>query len=466
MSQSAARAESVGLSALHVARLVRERHVSPVEVIREHLDRIDALEPTISAFQVVRRDEALAEAEALARRADLDMLPLAGVPVAVKDNVDVAGTPTRHGSAATSAGPVARDDELVIRLRGAGCIVIGKTQMPELAIWPFTEPAHFTPTRNPWDPSRTPGGSTGGGAAALASGMTTLALGSDGGGSIRVPAACCGVVGLKPTPGLVPLADGAAQHWFGMTSFGPLARTVSDVAIALEVLAGTSTYRQPRPPERPLRIAFSARHPSPGVRAASDVRAALSGAVSLLRDAGHMLIPARPPYPPTLGMRFSNRWLAGIADDTLSLPVDALEERTRKMARRGRRIARRVKPAGADPFSTRIAAWFEDYDLLLTPTLTRPAVPIGNWAGKGWIRTMLGVGNWLYTVPWNIAGLPAASIPYDAGTDDSLPIGIQLIAPAGAEGTILAVAAQIEQLRPWPQLAPAPAPNDASARWS
>ena len=207
--------------------------MSPVDVLEAHLDRIEALDPTMKAFQVVRRDEALAEAAVLADRQDLDALPLAAVPVGVKDNVDVAGTPTRQGSAGTSSAPAERDDELVSRLRSAGCVVIGKTQMPELAIWPFTEPTAFPVTRNPWDLDRTPGGSTGGGAAAVAAGMTALALGSDGGGSLRVPAACCGIVGLKPGAGVVPLAGGAAAHWYGMTAFGPLARTVSDTAIAL-----------------------------------------------------------------------------------------------------------------------------------------------------------------------------------------------------------------------------------------
>jgi amidase len=448
----------VSLPAVAIARSVRERALGATDVVAAHLERIDRLESTIKAFQVVRRQEAVAEAEALSERDDLGTLPLAGVPVAVKDNIDVAGTATRHGSAATTTAPAEGDDELVVRLRAAGCVVIGKTQMPELAIWPFTEPAAFASTCNPWDHSRTPGGSTGGGAAAVASGMAALAIGSDGGGSIRVPAACCGIVGLKPGSGLVPLAGGAAQHWYGMTAFGPLGRTVADVAIALDVLAGKSTYRDPRPPERPLRIAFSVRHPAVGARAAPAVCAVFEQTVGDLRKAGHEMFSARPPYPATVAKRFVDRWLAGIAEDAAELPFEALEDRTQVMVRRGRRVARRVKPASTDPFVQRIGAWFESYDLLVTPTLTRAAVPTGTWAEKGWVRTMLGVANWIYTAPWNVAAIPAASIP--ARTDDGLPIGIQLVAPAGGEETILAVAAQIEQLRPWPQTAPDPQPTD------
>jgi len=443
-----------GLPALEIAAAVRERRLTPEAVIRAHLDRIDAADPAVRAFQAVRRDGALADAEALGRRDDLADLPLAGVPVAVKDNIDVAGLPTRHGTAATPAAPATRDDELVRRLRAAGCIPIGKTQMPELAIWPFTEPAAFAATCNPWDLSRTPGGSTGGGAAAVAAGMAALAIGSDGGGSIRVPAACCGVVGLKPGTGVVPLAGGAVQHWHGLTAFGPLARSAADAAAALGIMAGEPSPGTLLPP-RPLRIAVSARHPALGARVAPVVRASLNEAAALLRDAGHTVIEARPPYPANLGLRFSSRWLAGIAEDARGLPAAALEDRTRAMVRRGQRAARRVKPAAADPFAARAAQWLGDYDVLLTPVLARAAVPLGTWSGRGWVRAMLGVGNWLYTTPWNLAGLPAASVPF--GSDHGLPLGLQIVAPAGRERTILALAAQIEQLRPWPPLAPRPA---------
>lgn len=449
-------ADLCSLAALDMARLVRERQITPVEMVRAHLDRIAGLEPAIGAFQVVRRDQALDEAAKLGDRADLHDLPLAGVPVAVKDNIDVAGEPTRMGSAATSEAPADADDELVARLRAAGCVVIGKTQLPELAIWPFTEPAAFAATRNPWRLDRTPGGSTGGGAAAVAAGMAAIALGSDGGGSIRIPAACCGTFGLKPGPGVVPVAGGQPEHWLGLTAFGPLTRTVSDAAMALDILAGTTGYRDPGSPERPLRIAVSIRHPLIGAKASPRVRESIKEVAALLRDAGHSVVAASPSYPLALGLRFNGRWLAGIAQDARGLPTDALEDRTRRMARLGNRLASRARPASADPFTGRVAAWFTGYDVLITPTLTRSPVPIGTWNGKGWIATMLGVANWIYTPPWNIAGLPAASVPFGLD-DDHLPIGIQLVAAAGAESTLLGLAAQIEQLRPWQQVAPSAA---------
>jgi amidase len=153
-----------------------------------------------------------------------------------------------------------------------------------------------------------------------------------------------------------------------------------------------------------------------------------------------------------MGLRFSSRWLSGIAQDTERLPAETMEQRTQKMARRGRRMSRRVKPASADPFAAKAAAWIADFDALVMPTLTRPAVPIGTWAGKGWVPTMLGVGNWVCTTPWNLAGLPAISVPSTAAA--GLPIGIQIVAAPDAEPVIIALAAQLEQLRPWPQLAP------------
>jgi amidase len=247
----------------------------------------------------------------------------------------------------------------------------------------------------------------------------------------------------------VPLAGGASQHWHGLTAFGPLARCAADAAAALSVLSGQpglDLSAAAEPPGRPLRIAVSARHPSLGARVAPAVRASLEQAADLLRAAGHTVTRARPPYPASLGLRFSSRWLAGIAEDARDLRADALEARTQAMVRRGRRAAKRVRPASDDPFAARAADWLGHYDALLTPTLARPAVPLGTWAGQGWVRAMLGVGNWLYTTPWNLAGLPAASVPF--GSDQGLPLGLQIVAPAGGEPTVLALAAQLEQLRP------------------
>src|SRR5438445_11031079 len=219
--------------------------------------------------------------------------PLAGVPVAVKDNVDVAGLPTRHGSAATPDRPAGADDELVRRLRAAGSVVLGKTRMPELAIWPFTESAAFGVTRNPWSPEHTAGGSSGGSAVAVATRMATLALGSDGGGSIRVPAACCGIFGFKPAPGLGPLAGGSESHWLGLSAFGPLARTVDDAVLMVDVLAGRPA-RPARDPAPALRIAVSLRPIVPGSRIDPEVATVVEEVARRLREAGQTVVEADP----------------------------------------------------------------------------------------------------------------------------------------------------------------------------
>lgn len=438
------------LAALRIAALVRGGETTAEEVALAHLARIDELDKKLGAFRAVDRDRVLADARAVdgdpARRGG----PLAGVPVAIKDNVDVLGYSTRCGSGATPDRPADADDELVRRLRAAGCVVMGKTQMPELAIWPFTESAAFGVTRNPWSLERTAGGSSGGSAAAVAADMAALALGSDGGGSIRIPAACCGVFGLKPTRGLVPLAGGAESHWLGLSTFGPIARTVEDAAVMLDVLAGRPSRQDVAKPPH-LRIAVSLRAAVPGTRMDPEVAAAVTDVARRLREAGHSVVQADPPYPIDGGLRFSRRWLPGIAEDAEGLDLARLEPRTRAMVRAGRRLRSLglAAPVEREPLRERLRAWFEDRDLLLMPTLSAPAVPHHHWKG-GWIRTTLGVAKWTQTAVWNLVSFPAASLPV-ALSRERLPIAVQLVALPGGEDTILAAAKQIAELVLFPR---------------
>ncbi len=439
------------LPATEMARLVRSRTLDPVELLEASLRRIDALEPRLHAFVAVLERSARDQAERLRDRSDLESLPLAGVPVAVKDNIEIAGEPTTYGSRATSEAPAAEDSIMVRRLRDAGAVIVGRTVMPELAIWPFTEPDAFAAPRNPWNLDRTPGGSSGGSAVAVAARMAALAVGSDGGGSIRVPAACCGIVGVKPAPGRVPLPDGNSEHWHGLTAFGPLARNVTDAALLLDVLADSHSYRDPVAATSGLRIAISTRHPVLGVRPSREIRDVLSSTANALAAAGHTVATADPRYP-MLPTQFTSRWLAGIAQDATHVDMARSEPRTAAMVRRGRRVQRNVRPASESRFAKYIQGWLSGCDVLITPVLSSPPVPIGTWGGRGWLSTMLGVGRWIYTSMWNVAGVAAVAIP--AGiTGDGLPLGVQLIGPAGSESLLLSVAAQLEQANPWP-LAP------------
>jgi amidase len=439
---------STELSALQIAAVVRGGDASAEQVALAHLARIDELDGKLSAFRAVDRERVLADARAVDADAARRRGPLAGVPVAVKDNVDVLGLSTRCGSAATPDRPAKSDDELVRRLRAAGCVVMGKTQMPELAIWPFTESA-FGVTRNPWSPERTAGGSSGGSAAAVAAGMAALALGSDGGGSIRIPAACCGVFGLKPGPGVVPLARGAQSHWLGLSAFGPIARTVEDAAVMLDVLAGRPPRQEVMRPPR-LRVAVSLRAAVPGSRIDPEVAAAVVDVGRRLREAGHSVVEADPAYPLDGGLRFSRRWLPGIAEDGEGLDPARLEPRTRAMVRAGRVLRRLGLAVSVDrePLRDRLRAWFQEYDLLLMPTLASPAVRHHRWTG-GWIRTTLGAANWIQTAVWNLVSFPAASVPV-ALSREHLPIAVQLVALPGGEDTILAAARQISELVSFP----------------
>jgi amidase len=446
----------VGETAVGIAAAVQAGRVTPTEVLEEHLERIAALDRRLGAFQLLRTDAVRAEAKALEGRDDLDGLPLAGVPVAVKDNIDLAGTPTRIGSAATSQEPAADDAELVRRLRAAGALLVGKTSVPELCLWPFTESEASGVTRNPWSLDHTPGGSSGGSAAALASAMVPIALADDGGGSIRIPASNCGLVGIKPGLGVVPFPVGGASALCGMNEFGPLATTVADLGLLLDVLAGTDAYRSVAPPGRPLRIGVTAKPGAVGAKVDAQVRTALDTTAALLRDAGNQAVAADPPWRNGDAGPFLHRFFAGVAEEAAVLDEAALEPRTRAEARAGR-ILRRTRPVPSGPPArvlARYQAWFEDHDVLLCPTLAQPPLRIGAYRGKGMARTILGLTGYMpFTPPFNLVGFPAASVP--AGTSaDGLPIGVQLAAAPGGEALLLSLVRQLETLRPWPRHAP------------
>lgn len=447
----------VGLTAIELAGLVHAGKARPSDIVAEHLRQIEAAEPLIHAFLSLRGEKALAEARRLDGNPDLLSMPLAGVPVGIKDSVAVEGEPTRLGSLATSDRPAPADDELVMRLKRAGCIVMGKTRQPELAYIHATE-SNFGVTRNPWNLERSPGGSSGGSSAAVACAELPIAQASDGGGSIRIPAAYCGLFGIKPGRGVVPIAGGMKEHWYGLSQWGPLATTVADAALTLDVLAGTTRYRDPRPPTGRLRIAVSTQTPTPLARADVELRRAVDATADALRGAGHQVTIADPPYGQRLALAYIHRFVSGIAAevDQYDMKFDRLEPRTQRLVRIGRYFLkhRPVPPDGLEPWKARFTAWFSEYDVLITPTTARVFAPAAGWLDVNWIKFLdMGSKQAPMTQAWNLAGFPAASIPGGL-TADGFPLGVQVVAPRGGEELVLSVCAQLEQLRPWPRHAP------------
>ncbi|MGA2321933.1 MAG: amidase, partial [Solirubrobacteraceae bacterium] len=411
------------------AEMIAAGEISARELLELYLERIERLDPQLNAFRCVLSERARLEAQqAEARRGAGAERPLLGVPIAIKDDIDVAGEVTAFGTNA-HGGPAAKDAEVVRRLRGAGAVIIGKTNVPELTMWPFTETATFGATRNPWDPQRTPGGSSGGSAAAVAAGLVGAALGSDGAGSIRIPAAWCGLFGLKPQRGRVSMAP-RRRPWYGLSVNGVLTRRVADTALFLDVASGAiEEDRDSAPasavafaqaaaaPPAKLRIAYSTRVPA-GVLSSLDRDAgrALQEMVGFLRELGHDLSEHDPDYGPGAIPAVLVRYLRGIHDDALSQPhPERLERRTRAMARLGGLIGPSLLAralAGEGEFTRRLNAVLEDHDVLLTPATAAAPLRIGQLQGRGAIWTLNAVAGMVpYNGVWNVTGQPAASVP-------------------------------------------------------
>jgi len=424
-------------------QLLRDGALTAVELLDLCLVRIDRYDPKLRAFRTVFADSARQEARAAdAALATDDDRPLLGVPVAVKDSMAVAGHASSLGTA--SAEPVAEEDsEVVRRLRAAGAVIVGTTTLPELALWPFTESATFGVTHNPWDLARTPGGSSGGSAAAVAAGLVAAATGSDGGGSIRIPAASCGLVGLKPTRDLVSLAP-YREHWHGLSVAGVLTRDVADTVTLLNVLQDAPL--EVSPPGR-LRIAWSLKTAAPSP-VSPDVKAALRRVVGRLHDLGHELVHADPDLS-GVAESFLVHYATGVADDLAALAdPSATETRTRAVAALGRRLRGRPfarATRSRERVTERLARPPAGADVLLTPTLPTAAAPVEALTG---LRTLALAGRRAaFTSPWNLTGLPALSIP--AGfTDEGLPLAVQLVGPAASESLLLSLAAQLEPASP------------------
>lgn len=452
----------VGRTAVEIAAAVRAGDASACDVVAEHLDRIGKLNAELGAFVRVRSAQALREAGEVDQRADRGQLRLAGVPVAIKDNLPVGGEPMRSGSAATADVPQDEDHPVVARLRAAGAVVVGMTNLPELGIYPFTDSA-FGIARNPWDRRRTAGGSSGGAAAAVASAMVPVAHGNDGLGSLRIPAAACGLFAIKPGAGVVPARIGA-DSWGGLAENGPLATTVADAALMLEVIAGAGfSLAEPSG----LRIAVSVKAPSPGIMVHRDFVAAVRQCGDLLSTLGHTVASEDPPYPLWAASAGIERWFtAAVADARPYLGGSGLEPRTRRHVRAGQFILRLRPPGDSDRerLQAALRPFFDRHEVLVMPTLARPCPAARRWGEASWLRSVI---TSLTYAPmagiWNLAGFPAAAVPTTPAAG-GLPGSVQLVAAPGGESVLLALAAQLERARGWPRHAPAYTPREARSQ--
>ncbi|PNE38280.1 amidase [Streptomyces noursei] len=453
------------------AEALADGRVSATDLVHRSLDRIAASQDTINAFRRVRAEAALAEAaEADRRLAAGERLSLLGVPVAVKDDTDVAGEPTAFGCAGVFP-PKPHDSEVVRRLRLAGAIIVGKTNACELGQWPFTEGPAFGDTRNPWSLAHTPGGSSGGSAAAVAAGLVPAALGTDGAGSVRIPAAWSHLVGIKPQRGRISTWPDP-EAFQGITGIGPLARTVEDAALLLDVASGNhdgDLHRPPaiaareaagRDPGR-LRIALSWKAASTFTRKSlhPDVRAAVTAVARTLAGLGHFVEEAEPDYG-MVGLSFLPRATAGVGEWAARVPDPRLlDRRTQEAARLGRLLGglplRRARAVERRQ-QHRIGALFGSYDVLLTPTTATPPPRVGALARlSGWQTDKAMIAACPYAWPWNVLGWPGVSVP--AGfSADGLPLGAQLLGPAHGEPRLISLAAQLQDALRWHERRPPP----------
>jgi amidase len=457
-----------------LAALLRGGEVSSTELVSASLQAIEALEPRIGAFTYVAHEAALEQAGGIARG---DPRPFAGVPIAIKDNRPVQGMPITMCSDLFGDYVARHDAFLVRRLREAGFVFVGKTRLPEMGILPTTEPRRFGPTRNPWAPDRTPGGSSGGSAAAVATGMVPIAHGNDGGGSLRIPAACCGLVGLKAARGRV--SPGPDQGQSFLTIDGVLTRTVADTAAVLDLLAGYELGDANWAPAAPrgayaraaasepgpdrLRIALALNPPLEGSVLDPMCERAARDAAALLESLGHQVEQIEPPWSDldllpdftrAFGPQVSMTVMVGgriAGREPGEEDVEPLTWTMWEHARTQDTISYLAAQGRLESVARSLVRFLAPYDAVVTPALARRPLPIGEVHGRGpdpWGHYRRSGQFTPYTAIVNVTGLPAISLPLYHG-EDGLPLAVQLIGRPVGEEQLLALAVELEQALPW-----------------
>ncbi len=439
------------------AELVAGRAVTAVELVQVTLDRIADVDPRINSFRTVLGERALSEAAQADEQLALgNALPMLGVPVAVKDTIAVEGEVTTFGTGCNAIA-AAVDSPLVARLREAGAVIIGITTCSELAVWPITETPTWGATRNPWNTEHSPGGSSGGSGAAVAAGLCGLAVGSDGLGSIRVPASFNGVFGLKPQRDRV--WHGSAD-WKGLSVNGPLTRTVADAALFLDAAAtagpasGFLAAAVPGGPRLRIAIAWKSLVEWPVMARLGDAqRRAVDETAGVLRDLGHTVVEQEIDFPRRAANDGMIRYLAGVHESQAVLEKpELLSPQTARMVSLGGRIPKRIVRSAMDAVAAcadQINELFTHVDVVLTPGALQDPLKIGELDGAGALRRLNQSGRIIpHYSPWNVIGQPAASVP--AGfSETGLPVSVQLAGRPSDEETLLRLAAEIETVKPW-----------------
>lgn len=460
------------LDATAQAELLRQKEVTPVEMVDAAIERIERLNPELNAVITPLYERAREAADTVSIDA-----PFGGVPFLLKDiAAEYEGTPLSEGSAFLAGHYISpNDSELVRRYRNAGLVILGKTNTPEFALMPTTEPRQFGPSRNPWNTDMTTGGSSGGSTAAVASGMVAAAHANDGGGSIRVPASCCGVVGLKPTRGRNSLGPEYGDMASGLLCEHVVTRSVRDSAAILDATAGSlpGDPYYPAPTERPfaeevgrtperLRIGFGT-GPLNGASAHPDCVTAAESAARLCEDLGHDVVESSPSLDGSrLFKAFGNVWAAflcwAIKDWARRIgrtpEEDVFEPATWRTFLHGERLTSGdylMAVQDLQKASREAAIFFDDHDIWLTPTLAQPPMPLGyfDYTPETRDQHIARLGEYTgFTLIANASGQPGISLPLH-WNDDNLPIGVQLLGRYGDEATLIRLAGQLEEARPW-----------------